>query len=90
MDKLMTINNVVYDFQIELNYWETYYSNLVDFLLYQPNLKKGKIKKIHTELVLVLSHIDKLEKKIERKLKKTHYDDSEKYFNLIQKHNDTK
>lgn len=90
MDKLMTINNVVYDFQIELNYWETYYSNLVDFLLYQSDLKKGKIKKIHKELVLVLNHIDKLEKKIERKLKKTHYDDSEKYFNLIQKQNDTK
>tara|TARA_B100001248_G_C27330620_1_gene431217 strand:+ start:807 stop:1079 length:273 start_codon:yes stop_codon:yes gene_type:complete len=90
MDRLMTINNIVYDFQIELNYWETYYSNLIDFLLYSSDLKKSKIKKIHTELVFILSHINKMEKKIERKLKKTHYYDSEKYFNLIQKQNDTK
>lgn len=86
MDRLMKINNEVYKFQLEMNYWSTYHSNLIDFLLYNTNkLKKKNIKKIHLELIDVQNHILKLEKKIEKKLKKTHYFESEKYYNFIQK-----
>ena len=81
MDRLIKINTYVYDFQIELIYWNNYYSSLIDFLEYSKNLSKEKKQRLHKEMADVKLNIIQLQKKLERRLKRTHYWESEKYYN---------
>ena len=80
MDNILKVNTFVYNFQIELNYWDRYYDNLLEFVTI-TKLTKSQQQRIHKELVDITSHKKKLADNVEKKLKKTYYWESEKFFN---------
>jgi len=80
MDNLIKASNYIYDFQLEQLYWDRYYVSLLDFITYNPKLSKEKLKKIHIELSNVLKHKEKLQKKLNKRLEKTYYWDSERRY----------
>ncbi len=85
-DRILEINTLIYNYQIEVNYWNNYYSSLKDYLIYNTQyLNKNQVEKIHNELIDVKLEIKKHQRQICKKLKKTHYWHSEKYYNEILK-----
>ena len=81
MDKLQKISKKVYNYQIDMCYYDSYYNGLQDFLLYNGTiLTKQQIESITNELVSIKLYIKKLQKKIQKRLKKRDFWLSEKYY----------
>ena len=80
MDNQLKANKFIYEFQLEQLYWDRYYSGLLDFLIYNPKISKEKITEIHLELINILTHKEKLKKKLKNRLEKTYYWDSERRY----------
>ena len=54
MDKLQKISKKVYNYQIDMCYYDSYYKGLQDFLLYNGTiLTKQQIESITNELVSI-------------------------------------
>ena len=51
-DRQLFISKKIYDFQIEMIYWDKYISGLSDFILYEK-LNKEKIYRIQNEITRV-------------------------------------
>ncbi len=88
-DRQLFVSKKIYDFQIEMLYWDRYICGLTDYLIYEKKISKADRYRIQNEITRVEFHKYKREVKFKEYLS-THQFSTEFKNKLKTFYNDTK